>query len=184
MMTIRQKQLLLAYLDCYAGQIDGIWGAQSRSAEATFRRVYMENDRDASEEQFQQRLREAVGSGENSDSGASFWEEIRWFQRKEFACRCGKCGGFPVEPEERLIRTAERLRNTMGSAVNVSSGVRCAAHNGAVGGVSNSRHLLGKAMDFCVAGKRAAEVLPVVRQQPEIRYAYAIDEWYVHLDVE
>jgi len=184
MMTIRQKQLLLAYLDCYTGQIDGIWGAKSKAAEAAFRRTYMENATDVSEETFQQRLRETVGNGEIRDAGASFWEEIRWFQRKEFACRCGMCGGFPTEPEERLVRTAERIRSAMGKAVNVSSGVRCLAHNGAVGGVSNSRHLLGKAMDFCVSGKRAVEVLTLVQQQPEIRYAYAIDDRYVHMDIE
>jgi len=39
-------------------------------------------------------------------------------------------------------------------------------------------------MDFHVMGKGSAEVLPYVLRQPEIRYAYAIDGSYLHMDVE
>jgi uncharacterized protein YcbK (DUF882 family) len=52
-----------------------------------------------------------------------------------------------------------------------------------VGGVSNSRHLEGKAMDFSIRGKTSAQVLAYVQKQPEIRYAYAIDGSYVHMDI-
>jgi hypothetical protein len=38
-------------------------------------------------------------------------------------------------------------------------------------------------MDFCVRGKTAAQVLAYVQKQPEIRYAYAINGSYVHMDV-
>jgi uncharacterized protein YcbK (DUF882 family) len=65
----------------------------------------------------------------------------------------------------------------------VSSGVRDSRHNAAVGGVSNSRHLKGKAMDFDVEGKTSDQVLTYVQKQPEIRYAYAIDGDYVHMDI-
>ena len=55
--------------------------------------------------------------------------------------------------------------------------------NKAVGGVSNSRHLTGKAMDVRAAGKSAGELLELAQKQPEIRYAHAIDESYIHMDV-
>ena len=113
-----------------------------------------------------------------------WWGEIRHFSRQEFACKCGRCGGFPTEPEETLVRRADQLREHFGAAVWVSSGVRCEDHNAAVGGVANSRHLAGKAMDFRVVGKTAAEVMRYVNQCPDIRYAYAIDPNYVHMDVE
>lgn len=113
-----------------------------------------------------------------------WWTEIRHFSRQEFACKCGRCGGFPAEPEEKLVKTADAVRAHFGAAVLVSSGVRCGVHNTAVGGVANSRHLTGKAMDFRVVGKTAAEVLCYVNQCPDIRYAYAIDPNYVHMDVE
>ena len=118
-------------------------------------------------------------------STGTFWDEIKYFKKDEFKCKCGKyCDGFPAEPKEKLIRVADRVRAHFGAAAIVSSGVRCQTHNANVGGVSNSRHLSGKAMDFCVSGKKASEVLAYVQQQPEIRYAYAIDSLYVHMDVE
>lgn len=107
------------------------------------------------------------------------------FDRSEFACRCGGkyCNGFPKEMQPKLITVADRVRDHFDVPVIVSSGVRCSRHNAAVGGVSNSRHLDGKAMDFDVPGKTSAQVLAYVQKQPEIRYAYAIDGDYVHMDI-
>jgi uncharacterized protein YcbK (DUF882 family) len=39
-------------------------------------------------------------------------------------------------------------------------------------------------MDFRISGKKAAEVLEYVQSLPEVRYAYAIDSNYVHMDVK
>ena len=98
------------------------------------------------------------------------------------SCKCGRCGGFPKEPNKKLVRLAEVVRQHFDAPVYVSSGVRCEAHNAAVGGVINSRHLDGDAMDYRVEGKTSAQVLTYVKTLP-IRYAYAIDENYVHMDV-
>jgi hypothetical protein len=38
-------------------------------------------------------------------------------------------------------------------------------------------------MDFCIKGKSATELLAYVQKQPEIRYAYAIDSRFVHMDI-
>ena len=83
-----------------------------------------------------------------------------------------------------LITVADRVRTHFGAEAFVSSGVRCPQHNANVGGVQNSRHLTGKAMDFCVSGQKAAQLLEYVWKQPEIRYAYDIDGTYIHMDVE
>lgn len=119
------------------------------------------------------------------DKTGIFWDGIKHFDRSEFACHCGGkyCNGFPVEMQEKLIIVADRVRDHFGAPVRVSSGVRDSRHNAAVGGVSNSRHLKGKAMDFCVQGKTSDQVLAFVQKQPEIRYAYAIDGSYVHMDI-
>ncbi len=183
-MTVRQKQLLLAYLGYYTGGIDGIWGARSKAATEAFQRAHMDSADGIFGADTEERIRQVIGAGagENTEEG-NFWKEIRYFIPSEFACRCGRCGGFPAEPVEVLVRAAEAVRQHYGAAVTVSSGVRCATHNAAVGGVANSRHLLGKAMDFRVSGQHAREVLNHVQGMPEIRYAYAIDENYVHMDV-
>lgn len=115
---------------------------------------------------------------------ADGWSGIRHFTRAEFACKCGRfCDGFPAEPERKLVEIADGVREHFGAAAIVTSGVRCARHNANVGGVSNSRHLNGKAMDFRVSGRSAAELLCYVNQIPEIRYAYAIDSQHIHMDI-
>ena len=170
-MTIKQRQCLLCYLGFYNGPIDGIWGSQSQQAERRFREQHGENAD----------LLDTICREEPAD----WWEEIEYFRKNEFACKCGcHCNGYPAEMHPVLVRVADRMRRHFGSAVLVSSGLRCKTHNANVGGVSNSRHLTGKAMDFCVAGKSAAIVLEYVQQQPEIRYAYAIDGQSVHMDID
>ena len=128
-------------------------------------------------------LRKAVfESWERPDAppepGAGWWKDIRYFTRSEpfIACSCGRCGGFPAEPSEKLMRLA-------GSPMIPSSTLRCPAHNRAVGGVANSRHLTGKAMDFSIRGWPSAKTLALVKSMPETAYAYAIDEGHVHMDV-
>lgn len=112
------------------------------------------------------------------------WENVKYFSRREFACKCGRyCNGFPVEPNMLLIEQADIVREHFGTHVFISSGVRCKQHNTNVGGVSGSRHKSGKAMDFRVEGKSANTVLKYVKTLPNIRYAYAIDGSYVHMDV-
>lgn len=120
----------------------------------------------------------------DEETSEDFWDRIQYFARAEFACKCGSafCDGFPAEPSRKLVRLAEEIRKFYGVPVIVSSGVRCVRHNANVGGVANSRHLSGKAMDFCVRGKPASRVLAYVKTLP-VRYAYPIDENYVHMDV-
>jgi len=175
-MTAYQKQCLLSYLGFDCGGIDGIWGEKSAAAAADFQRKYgLEADGIVGPMTEAKIL--AVICGD-------FWDGIRYFSKGEFACRCGRCGGFPAEPEEALVRLAEAVREHFDAPVAVSSGVRCAAHNAAVGGVANSRHLTGKAVDLAVRGKSAAEVLRYVNRLNGVRYAYAIDSSYIHMDVE
>ena len=38
-----------------------------------------------------------------------FWEMIPHFVREEFSCKCGRCGGFPAEPDKKLVRLAVLL---------------------------------------------------------------------------
>ena len=84
-----------------------------------------------------------------------------------------------------LVRVADRVREHFDSAAIVSSGVRCQEHNDELpGSVPNSRHISGKAIDFCVDGVKGKDLLEYVWKQPEIRYAYLIKGNWVHMDVE
>ena len=125
-------------------------------------------------------------AADKNPTSENWWDGIKYFSRSEFKCKCGGkyCSGFPVEPEQLLVERADQVREHFGAPVHVSSGVRCEIHNAAVGGVAGSRHKLGKAMDFRVEGKSASTVLSYVKTLPAIRYAYAIDGSYVHMDVK
>ena len=191
-MTAQQKQCLLRYLGFYAGSVDGIWGEKSQRATIDFQRAYM--DATAVDGIFgaatEQRILEVIATGEkpkdsvNVDTVPGFWKDIRYFTRAEFRCPCPRCGGFPVEPEEKLVRLADQVREHFGAPVIVSSGVRCQSHNDELdGSVKNSYHLRGKAMDFCVRGVPGATLLAYVKTLP-VHYAYQIgNSDFVHMDV-
>lgn len=189
-MTVKQKQHLLAFLGYYVGNVDGVWGTLSKTATKAFQQDHgLQADGVFGDATVKAVLAAVVNNDvkqtEEPKSG-DFWDEIVYFDRSEFACHCGgkHCNGFPAEPKEVLIRVADQIRKTLGGPATVSSGVRCQTHNSIVGGVSNSRHLTGRAMDFCVAGKSAAQLLAEVNKYPEIRYAYTIDSSFVHMDIE
>lgn len=188
-MTVKQQQCLLEYLGYYspensnkANNVDGIFGEKSKAATMAFQSDYGLEATSEFDAATEKRIKEVIATDEKP---IDFWENIKYFTRDEFKCKCGKyCDGFPVEPENKLVTVADRVRKHFGKAAIVSSGVRCEKHNSDVGGVSNSRHLFGKAMDFRVSGKSANEVLAYAQKQPEIRYAYAIDKNYIHMDIE
>ena len=190
-MTLKQKQALLSYLGFYDGPLDGLWGENSQRATIDFQRAYMEQtDVDgifgAATEK---RILEVIATGEEPiddkmSAIADWWKDIRYFTRAEFRCPCGKCGGFPVEPDENLVRLADKVREHFGAPATVSSGVRCQAHNDELpGSAKNSYHLGGKAMDFCVRGVPGAKLLAYVKTLP-VHYAYQINgSDFVHMDV-
>lgn len=176
-MTVLQKQCLLRYLGYDTGGVDGIEGPRTRAAAKAFRAAEGIGDGD----DLEAALKAAVAREKPEQD--SFWAGIRWFSRGEFACKCGRCGGFPAEPDRVLVTLAEDMRMDFGLPMIVSSGLRCPAHNKAVGGAAGSRHMVGKAVDFSVPGKTAAQILAAVSRDGRVRYAYAIDENHVHMDV-
>lgn len=190
-MTAKQKQCLLAYLGYYHGAIDGAIGPKTRAAVMEFQRAEGLTADGSPGPLTQAALLDAVANGRFREdakmpevSTGTWWDDIQYFSREEFRCPCGRCGGFPVEPDETLVRLADRVREHFGAPANVSSGVRCQAHNDELSGsAKNSYHLRGKAMDFCVRGVSGAKLLAYVKTQ-QVHYAYQISgSDYVHMDV-
>lgn len=75
------------------------------------------------------------------------------FSKSEFWCHGqeqGTCScNHSLNINPRLINLLEQLRaNIGGLPLYVNSGYRCPVHNAAVGGVSNSQHMLGNAADI------------------------------------
>jgi hypothetical protein len=121
------------------------------------------------------------------DTTGTFWDEIEFFDREEFRCQCGGkyCNGFPVEPEEKLVRTVDEIRRRLGVPVQIvtagGSGVRCPTHNANVGGVKNSEHLYGRAADL-----HAPVSLAVLKQVAEDVLdgtgGLGLYDWGIHVD--
>ena len=122
---------------------------------------------------------------ESAEEDDDWWRNIRYFSRKEFACKCGRyCDGYPAQMQRGAVDLADRAREELKGVGFISSGLRCPQHKANVGGVSDSQHLSGKAIDMRIEGKSARQTLVWTQKQPEVRYAYAIDPNYVHMDVE
>lgn len=115
----------------------------------------------------------------------TFWDEIEYFTREELKCKCGGryCNGFPAEPQELLVRLADRARKHFGRPAHNISCLRCPTHNSNEGGVANSQHMYGEAMDIQIEGVSSDKLLAFFQQQPEIRYAYKINATNVHFDI-
>lgn len=201
-MDTYHQQLLLEYLGYSPGKLDGIAGKQTESAIRAFQQdnaLTVDGIWGAQTEKMAKN-NVAVGTlrkvavAENATTTnntqntpvvqtGTFWDSIRYFKREEFRCPCPRCGGFPVEPVEKLVRIADNVRGTANAPATVSSGVRCFEHNAEVGGVANSRHTKGWAMDFCVSGMSSTQLDALVGAQAGVAYHYKIDDRFVHMDV-
>lgn len=175
-MTVEQVQHLLGFLGHYQGAIRDEWGREAQAACRAFQQQAGLAADGIPGPKTQQALRQAVARKRQGDP----WQKTPNFTRSEFACKCG-CGFDQIDLE--LVALCQKLRDRFGGPVVISSGCRCPEHNRRVGGKVNSRHLLGRAVDFSVSGHPAAEVLPLARQLGGIRYAYQIDEHYLHMDI-
>lgn len=200
-MTNKQRQHLLAYLGYYVMLVDGEWASGSREACKEFQRdrgltvdgyggpetdkalrysVYNDLKRPVLEE-------EVVIAKPETTTG-TFWDDSEFFDREEFRCQCkGKyCNGFPVEPEEELVRVCNEIRRRLGVPVSIvdsgGSGVRCSRHNAAVGGVGNSNHLYGRAADLH-SGKSPQEMYRVAETVLGNTGELGLYDWGIHVGV-
>lgn len=206
-MTIEQNQCLLRYLGYYTGAIDGVWGEGSQLATIDFQRDFGGISVDGiCGDQTEKALKHAVAYGiekkpdstdytdvQNNNTGNStdintgtFWDEIEYFERSEFKCKCGGkyCNGYPAEPDERMVRIADQLRKNLGVPITIVSGLRCKTWNAIQGGVSNSQHMYGEAADIYAKGVSQSRVEQELDKIGGVRYHYAItDSSNVHFDV-
>lgn len=87
------------------------------------------------------------------------------FNKKEFDSKDGS-----VMPEDVLMNVQkvanqlQVLRNHINKPIKINSGYRSPDHNRAIGGVSNSQHVLGKAADIMVTGVTTSELSAIIEQ--------------------
>ena len=198
-MTIKQRQHLLAYLGYYVGAIDGDWGSGSKAAATAFQKDRNLTPDGIGSPETDKALRYAVANDlenpivskketvdKESLTTGTFWDEIEYFTRDEFKCKCGGkyCNGYPSEPDERMVRIADQLRKNLGVPITIVSGLRCKTWNAIQGGVSNSQHMYGEAADIYAKGVSQSRVEDELDKIGGVRYHYAIKgSSNVHFDV-
>ena len=81
-----------------------------------------------------------------------------------------------------IFYTLQPIRNLLQKPMIISSGFRCPELNKLVGGVSNSQHLEGKAVDFTVPNETVAGIIFKI-QTSNIEYDQILNEYdkWVHI---
>ena len=174
----RKQRILCSVADddgkyYYNGPLDGVWGPASREAADKFIADFSgESGKDTK-----------VSTKEET---GTFWDEIVYFTRDEFRCKCcGKyCDGFPAEPQEQMVRIVDQLRKNLGVPITIVSGLRCPTWNQIQGGVSDSQHQFGEAADIYASGKSQGRVETELDNIGGVRYHYSISgSSNVHFDI-
>lgn len=204
-MTMKRLQMNLKFLGYYGGEIDGIKGSKTLEAIKKFQSDHnLTVDGIAGQKtidciraiivDIQEDLGVTVDgvagdetvTAYNNELGTNFynWGDIQYFKKDEFTCKCG-CGLNNMNL--KVVKIADEVRKHFGEPAIVTSGSRCEEHNKEVGGVANSRHLQGKAIDMYVQGVDGGELLNYLQtlvNAGELRYTYRINNGNAcHFDI-
>lgn len=187
-MNVKQKQCLLAFLGYYVGEIDGIWGTLSKTATLAFQQDHDLQEDGIFGEATAKAALAAVANYEYKKAAtttpASFWDEITYFDRAEFQCTCNgrHCKGFPVEPDEKLVRILDQIRKHFGVPFSPNSAIRCKQRNSEVGGATSSQHLYGTAADISVPGVSPSTLAAYAETLLPNTGGIGIYSWGIHVD--
>ena len=195
-LSYKQKQQFLCFFECLEeSQIDGIWGKQSKEATVKLQRKLGIKDDGLFGAGTEDACFEALLSEESLPDiegviiippTGDFWDEIEFFDKEEMRCKCGGkyCDGYPHEIQPLLMQILDRARRWSGHPIVIVSGLRCETWNELQGGVENSQHKFGEAVDAYFYGVTPAAALAWMQSQPDVRYAYIISgSNNIHFDI-
>lgn len=188
-MTVKQAQCLLLYLGYSPGGVDGVVGQKTGGAISVFQSDYGIPVTGQPDEKTCKLLLAAVaGTASKVDkpnATGTWWDGIKYFKREEFRCKCGGryCNGYPYEMQQAVVMIADAARAHFGKPAHVVSGLRCRKWNEHEGGVANSQHMYGEAIDLRIDGVDSETLRQFVAKQPGCRYSYRINSTNVHFDI-
>lgn len=73
-----------------------------------------------------------------------------YFNEKELRCHCGHCGGHPHKFDKKFLKALTAYREAIAVPMTITNGLRCDYWNRKVGGIPQSKHKFGRAVDFIV----------------------------------
>jgi hypothetical protein len=103
------------------------------------------------------------------------------FSKGDLACHC--CGELKID--QGLIDALEQLRSLAGKEIQIRDGYRCPAYNQEVGGVTDSEHTRGQAVDVGIPGLSLQQMYELVLQIPTFAEGGigVYDGGFLHVDV-
>ena len=186
-MTIKQKQCLLYYLGYYVGDIDGAWGPMCKTATKALQKDYGLVDDGIFGQATEKKILSVIATGESpvKESEEIDWDDIEFFSKKEFKCKCGGkyCNGYPAEINMNTVKVADEIRRRIGKPIGVNSGLRCYQHNINSGGVDGSLHTTGDACDLGKPdGVTPKEMAAIAEELLPNTGGIGIYSWGIHID--
>ena len=176
-MTTKQRQNLLAYLGYYSGDIDGIYGQQTKAAVERFQEDFgvIVVDGLAGDET-DKAMRHAVAYGmpesvADKMSATASAAADKYLQSDgcyhiprgvdvqlsknlwahEIHCQGNGCCKESIISKQ-MVEMFQRIRDDYGDSIEIAtaggSGYRCSIHNSEVGGAYASLHMTGNALDL------------------------------------
>lgn len=177
---IKEIQEALRAYGYQTGPIDGIYGPQTKAAILAFQR-----NRGLEVDGLVGPLTQALLLAERGvEKGQKSDQLTAHFNREEFRCCCGGryCHGFPAEMEKTLLDRLEATRMALNSEIIITSGLRCIRRNAEVGGINQSKHLRGCAVD-CYAPGFSVERLAQIAKEKGLGVLIYRRQGFCHLEI-
>ncbi len=114
-----------------------------------------------------------------NEEAMPFEKNLYHFKMREFACPC--CGLFLMEYS--CVKTIDMLRHHCGFPLVISSGYRCPAHNKAIGGAPESKHLLGQAVDIDIGTLNSSQIHMLIELGMPLFNGFGFGKGKLHFDV-
>lgn len=166
MLTIKERQEKLKFLGFYKGAIDGVEGVKTKRAYLDLQKwgFFRSKDKDG---KYGTNTEKLLISAFNVKKYTKNFD----IKKDKLYCRCkGKyCTGYPAIIQPDLLKNLQAERNKWG-ATTVTSMLRCKEWNKKQGGSTNSRHLVGKAVDY-----KNLHTLTLAKRKEVINYWFKLD---------
>lgn len=172
MLNLKTRQKYLKELGLYKGEVDNSEGSLTKKAYRALQDKYFIRKKD----------KDGI-YGKNTDillQSAYNCRKAKYFKLSEFKCGCkgNNCTGYPTVIKQSLVSNLDTLRKKYDNPITITSGLRCTVYNRKVGGVSNSEHTKGRAVDIYIAGgqssthKKRTEIVDYWDTLANSKYAY------------
>jgi len=87
-----------------------------------------------------------------------------YFSIEELSCHCDECRQNGQCMDDMFMQKIVSIRKVLGVPFVVTSAYRCQAYNTKIGGVPNSAHTEGRAMDISIDGMEEAKQVQLIEE--------------------